>query len=119
GYALRAADILLVNQQPAVSDMCVPSKLVSYYMAARPVIAAVDAAGITADEVRTAGAGVVVPAGDPARLLKEVVSLGRDGDGARRMGEAGWDFIQRNFDRDSTLDAISDWLVEWTSKHHK
>ena len=112
GYALRAADILLVNQQSAVSDMCVPSKLVSYYCAGRPVIAAVDPEGITADEVRNAGAGVVVPAGDPSRLLKEAVSLARDVEGARQMGEAGRTFIQNNFARHPTIDAISDWLVE-------
>jgi glycosyltransferase involved in cell wall biosynthesis len=112
GHALRAANILLVNQEPAVSDMCVPSKLVSYYMAGRPVIAAVDPGGITADEVRNAGAGVVVPAGDPARLLDEVLALARDVDGSARMGRSGWEFIQQNFDRDATIDALSDWLVD-------
>jgi glycosyltransferase involved in cell wall biosynthesis len=111
GHALRAANILLVNQQPGVSDMCVPSKLVSYYMAGRAVIAAVDPAGITADEVRNAGAGVVVPAGDPKRLLDEVLALAGDADGAARMGRAGWEFIQTNFDRTTTIDALSDWLV--------
>ncbi|UUO02943.1 hypothetical protein M4D79_06890 [Mycolicibacterium novocastrense] len=35
GYALRAADILLLNQQAAISDMCVPSKMMSYYSAGR------------------------------------------------------------------------------------
>jgi colanic acid biosynthesis glycosyl transferase WcaI len=112
GHALRAANILLVNQEPAVSDMCVPSKLVSYYMAGRPVIAAVDPGGITADEVRNTGAGVVVPAGDPARLLDEVLALARDVDGSARMGRSGWEFIQQNFDRDATIDAMSDWLVD-------
>lgn len=119
GYALRAADILLVNQQPAVSDMCVPSKLVSYYMAGRPLIAAVDANGITADEVRNAGAGVLVPAGDPAHLFKEVLSLGRDVDGAQEMGDADREFIATKFTRGTTLDALSNWLVDVAEAAHR
>jgi glycosyltransferase involved in cell wall biosynthesis len=112
GYALRAADVLLVNQEPGVSEMCVPSKLLSYYSAARPVIAAVDADGITADDVRDAAAGIVVAPGDPARLLKEAAALARDKQAMREMGDSGRNFIQNNYARETTIAAISDWLTE-------
>jgi glycosyltransferase involved in cell wall biosynthesis len=112
GYALRAADFLLVNQEPGVSEMCVPSKLMSYYLAARPVIAAVDPDGITADDVRDAKAGIVIPPGDPQRLLNEVIALARDKQALEDMGNAGHLFIQNNFARDTTIAAISDWLTE-------
>lgn len=112
GYALRAADMLLVNQIPGISEMCVPSKVLSYFSAGRPVIAAVDPDGITADDIRHSEAGVVIPAGEPARLLKEVVALTRDGHAMQHMGQAGRDFIETNFDRDATIKAIADWLVD-------
>src|ERR1700759_4856220 len=66
---LACADVLLVNERPSVGEMSVPSKLTSYFSAGRPVLAATDANGVTAREIRDAGAGVVVPAGDPAALL--------------------------------------------------
>ena len=66
---LACADVLLVNERPGVGEMAVPSKLTSYFSAGRPVLAATDADGVTAGEIRDAGAGVVVPAGDPAALL--------------------------------------------------
>ena len=49
---LQAADILLVNELPGVAEMAVPSKLTSYFAAGRPVLAATDSTGITAQEVR-------------------------------------------------------------------
>ncbi len=76
--ALASADSLLVNELPGVSEMAVPSKLTSYFSAGRPVIAATDVGGITADEIRAADAGVVVPAGDPEALLDAVIALASD-----------------------------------------
>jgi glycosyltransferase involved in cell wall biosynthesis len=84
--ALAAADVLLVNEKQGVSEMAVPSKLTSYFSTGRPVLAATDVRGITADEVRAAGAGVVVPAGDPGELLNAAVALGND---PARSGELG------------------------------
>lgn len=55
---LAAADVLLVNQLPAVSDMALPSKLTSYFAAGRPVVAAVAAESEAAHEVTLAGAGI-------------------------------------------------------------
>jgi hypothetical protein len=38
---MQASDVLLVNQRASVADMSLPSKLTSYFPAARPVVAAV------------------------------------------------------------------------------
>jgi len=72
---LRAADILLVNEKPGVSEMSVPSKLTSYFDAERPVVAATDPTGVTADEIRASGGGIVVKAGEPQRLVDACVDL--------------------------------------------
>ena len=73
--ALGAADVLLVNEKPGVSTMAMPSKLTAYFDAGRPVVAATDRGGITASEVAAAGAGVVIPAGDPHALLGAVLAM--------------------------------------------
>ena len=102
--ALAAADILLVNEKPGVTEMAVPSKLTSYFASRRPVIAATDAGSITAEEIEAAGAGVRVDAGDPAALVKAAVDLGADRVRAKRFGENGALFQEKVL---STNGAIS------------
>lgn len=48
--ALRAADVLLVNDLPGSGQMAVPSKLTSYFGTGVPVVTAVEAGGTTAYE---------------------------------------------------------------------
>lgn len=86
---LAAADVLLINERASLLDMALPSKLTSYLMAGRPIVAAVSPEGWTAREVRTTGAGLVVPAEDPAALVDAVATIAADPDRARQMGEAG------------------------------
>jgi len=52
--------------------MSLPSKLTSYLMAGRPVVAAVRDDGETATEVSRTGAGTVVSNDSPQALLSEV-----------------------------------------------
>lgn len=87
--ALGAADVLLVNEMPGVSAMAMPSKLTSYFDAGRPVVAATDPHGITASEIKTSGAGVVVPAGDPSALLNAILDMREHSDRAAEYAENG------------------------------
>jgi colanic acid biosynthesis glycosyl transferase WcaI len=89
---LQAADVLLVNELSGVSEMAVPSKLTSYFAAGRPVLVAADPAGTTAEEVRRAGAGMVVPAGVPSAIVEAAEEIARDGDRRRRYGAAGREY---------------------------
>jgi len=93
--AMAAADILLVNEKPGVTEMAVPSKLTSYFSAQRPVIVATDAGSITAEEIETAGAGVRVDAGDPIALLEAALELGSNVDRADEFGRNGAAFQSR------------------------
>jgi hypothetical protein len=54
GRVLSSADVLLVNERPELSDMAVPSKLTSYFMSGRPVLAATDAASATSSQLAAA-----------------------------------------------------------------
>lgn len=109
--ALGSADCLLVNELPGVSEMAVPSKLTSYFSAGRPVVAATDMTGITAEEIRSADAGVVVPAGDPAALLGAAIALASDPDDARRLGANGRRYRSTVLDEDSAIDQFTDMLT--------
>ena len=108
--ALRSADVLLVNELPGVAEMAVPSKLTSYFAAARPVLAATDVGGITAQEVASAGAGVVVRAGDPEALIEGARLLTSDADAAVEMGRAGRRYRETVLDETFAIDSFDSLL---------
>lgn len=72
---LAAADVLLVSERETSIDMSLPSKLTSYFAAGRPIVAAVPRGGGSAREVGRSGAGIIVPAADPVRLLDALARL--------------------------------------------
>lgn len=67
-HMLGAADVLLLNQLRTVKDTVIPSKLLTYMAAGRPVLAAVNAGSQAAEILREAGGGTVVAPDDPAAL---------------------------------------------------
>lgn len=111
GAAIASADCLLVNELPGVSEMAVPSKLTSYFSAGRPVVAATDVTGITAEEIRGAGAGVVVPAGHPAALLDAVTALAADPALAEQLGRRGRVYRKTVLDEESAINTFSEMLT--------
>jgi glycosyltransferase involved in cell wall biosynthesis len=87
--ALAAADVLLVNQRPTITDMCLPSKLTSYFAAQRPVVAAVAPDSETARELTTAHAGLAVSYGEPEQLLTALETLRRSPQLQQELAERG------------------------------
>jgi len=86
---LAAADVLLVSERSSVVDMSLPSKLTSYLVAGRPILAAVRLDGATAAEVTRAGAGVIVAPDSPGDLLQAVGDLAARPDAMQAYGDAG------------------------------
>ena len=93
---LHAADVLLLNEKPGVGDMAVPSKLTTYFMTGKPVVAATDHSSAAAAEIRAAAAGVVVAPGDPRALLEATLAIGRDKPAAVRFGKAGLEVLPKH-----------------------
>jgi colanic acid biosynthesis glycosyl transferase WcaI len=101
--ALRAADVLLVNEHPDLRTTALPSKMTSYFASGRPVVAATSADSLTASELLGAGAGLRVAPGDAAALLAVVQHLAEDPDLARRLGEQGRRYRQANLTEHAAL----------------
>ena len=55
-----AADVLLLSQLRAVKETVIPSKLLTYMSAGRPILAAVNAGSQAANVVRDAGCGLLI-----------------------------------------------------------
>lgn len=114
--ALQAADVLLVHELPGVAEMAVPSKLTSYFAAGRPILAATGHGGATASEVTRAGAGIVVPAGDPAALIEGAIALAADEGRAAKYGENGRRYREAALDEGSAIDRFDSLLADLTDR---
>lgn len=97
-YALAAADVLLVNERPGVQEMSLPSKVTSYVVAGRPVVAAVEPAGITGTFLRQHGVAVCSPAGDAPGLLRAVTEA-TSPERARALVRSAHDLHDRLYSR--------------------
>lgn len=109
---LAAADVLAVTQRASVLDMSIPSKLTSYFAAARPVVASVAVEGGTAQEVLRSGAGVLVPPEDPGALLKAVHALAEDPEAADELGARGPAYVDAHLSKEAGLARIDALLTE-------
>lgn len=107
--ALEDADYLLVNEAVGVAEMAVPSKLTTYFNAGKPVIAATDPYGITADEVRKSGAGVVVQSGEPSALIEAIQGLEKQADYRRKLSMNGPIYSQKYLSSSAMLDKFARW----------
>lgn len=109
---LAAADVLAVTQRASVLDMSVPSKLTSYFVSGRPVVASVAGEGGTADEMRRAGAGTLVAPEDPGALLAAVRALAKDPAAADALGAHGPRYVARHLSREAGLARFDALLAE-------
>ncbi len=91
---LAAADVLLLSERPTQIDMSLPSKLTSYFAAGRPIVAAIPTGGGSAREVERSGAGIVVPAGEPKRLLAALTRLRAEPELGAALGAAGTAYVE-------------------------
>jgi len=75
-----------------------PNKVFDYMAAARPVVLAID--GVIREVVESADCGEYVQPGDPRALADSVRRLAADPQRARRMGQAGRQYLEQNFSRE-------------------
>jgi colanic acid biosynthesis glycosyl transferase WcaI len=90
------ADVSLVTMKRDIGEVSVPSKVLAYFAAGRPVIAAVPEDSETARMIRRAGAGTVVPPDDGPALAAALLEAYRNRAGMRRFGESARDFAVQN-----------------------
>ncbi len=113
---LRAADLLLVNELPAVGEMSLPSKLTSYFASGNAILAAVSPDGACAHEVGASeGAAVRIDPGDPALLAEEIRTLQLSPVVRAEMGRAAASYAERALGRDLAARKIVEWAKELLS----
>lgn len=106
-----SADVLLLNQLSAVKDTVIPSKLLTYMAAGKPVIAAVNASSEGAELLRAAQGGVVIPPEDPAALAAAVRNLAAEPARRLDMGRANRAFAVDHFDQDKIMRQLDEFVA--------
>jgi glycosyltransferase involved in cell wall biosynthesis len=101
---MRAADALLVHlRRSHIADHAIPTKILAYLAAGRPVVCATG--GAAADLVRGANAGVTSEPGDAAALVEAILQLRSLSAEARaELGRNGRAHLHAHFEKTTVID---------------
>jgi Glycosyltransferase len=105
-----AADLLVLNQKAAVKDAVIPSKLLTYMSAGRPVLAAVSAASEAARLVHQAKCGLIVSPENAAALAEGAASLRANPSLCQAMGVNGRSYVDNHFTKSRVLRAYDEYF---------
>lgn len=96
--ALAAADVVVALLEPDAGRYSVPSKVLSYLCAAKPVLLSAPNENLAARIVSQAQAGRAVPAGDQAAFIAAAREMRRQDATRQAMGTAGREYAEATFD---------------------
>ncbi|MBN2256763.1 MAG: glycosyltransferase family 4 protein [Anaerolineaceae bacterium] len=112
---LSMADACLAILKPLdLYKTTYPNKVFDYMAAAKPVILAID--GVIRQVVEAAGGGVFVKPGNPRALAACVKNLADNPAQARGMGQAGYRYVRKHFNRQDIAGQFSG-FIESMRKH--
>jgi len=107
---LGAADVTLVLLEEAAGTFSVPSKVLAYLAAGRPVVAAMPADNLATATVERARAGVVTRPGDHEAFATAVADLLADDERRVAAGASARAYAAATFDIDLIADRIGEVL---------
>ncbi|CAA7615430.1 conserved hypothetical protein [Candidatus Terasakiella magnetica] len=98
---LAGAAVAVAILEPYAGELSVPSKVLAYLCAGRPILAAVPLDNLAARTITQAGAGIVVAPDDPAGFVAAAQTLLDDRGMRERCGKAARAWAERKFDIDA------------------
>jgi colanic acid biosynthesis glycosyl transferase WcaI len=113
-----AANLLLLNQLRTLKDTVIPSKLLTYMAAGKPVLAAVNIDSQGAILLKEAKGGIIVEPENPAELANAVYGCVQDSSDLREMGQRNRVFSEKHFDRRQIV-AEQEIFIEEIVRHYK
>jgi colanic acid biosynthesis glycosyl transferase WcaI len=105
---LAMAEVHVLPQRRAASDLVLPSKLAGMMSSGRPIVATAPRDSEVARLLR--GCGVIVEPGDPEALALAVAALCDDPDRGHRLGLAAWVRAEMAFSRVEVMERVQDRL---------
>jgi colanic acid biosynthesis glycosyl transferase WcaI len=106
-----ASDAMILTMRLGSGAASVPSKLITYLAAGRPVVCAAPPGSECYAIIRRSNAGINVPAGDARALADALLALAADRNAAERMGQRGRRYFEEHFTADRALREFQELLA--------
>jgi glycosyltransferase involved in cell wall biosynthesis len=107
---LASADVLVALLEPEAGAFSVPSKVLTYLCAGRPLLGALPADNLAARVITRSGGGVVVPPREPRALVEAAEELAADSRRRMELGRAARSYAETAFDLDGIADRFEEIL---------
>lgn len=101
---MATADVLVAVLEPDAGVYSVPSKVLAYLCAGRPLVLSIPPENLAAKIVLDQAAGCVVPPGDTRGFIDRILGLLDDPTTRDAMGSAGRQYAEKTFDIVSIAD---------------
>ncbi len=101
---LASADVLVALLEPDAGAFSVPSKVLTYLCAARPLLVAVAGDNLAARVVERSGSGLVVPPKEPGALIAAAGTLHADERLRSELGRRARSYAEATFDLEQIAD---------------
>ena len=95
---LASGDVLVVILEPEAGAFSVPSKILAYHCAGRPILAALPASNLAAKIIEGAGSGTVVDPCDTAAFVDAAQLLADDDERRKQAGQQARHYAEETFD---------------------
>ena len=115
-----AADVLLLNQLGSVADTVIPTKLLTYMAAGRPVLAAVGADSQAAELLRQTDGGLLIAPDSSEALAAGARSLmAMDQQALDALGARNRRFAEEHFDQRHIVAAHEGFILQTIAAQHR
>ncbi len=113
---LASADVLIATLEADAGQFAVPSKVLSYLCAGRPVLLAAPKENLAATVVVRSGGGVVIDPSDVDAWVKAAVGLAQDRSRREELGIRARRYAERTFEIRGIADAFEEILEKASAK---
>lgn len=116
---LASADVFIATLEPEAGNFAVPSKVLSYLCAGRPVLLAAPASNLSATTLETSGAGIAIAPDKTDLWLEAALSLAEDPGRRALMGKYGRKYAVEHFEIEAITDRFENILGNQGICHEK
>ncbi|HEY1160731.1 MAG TPA: glycosyltransferase family 4 protein [Terracidiphilus sp.] len=109
---LAAADVLLATLEADAGAFAVPSKVLTYLCAGRPVLLTAPLQNLAAEVIRRSGGGVVVGPNDAGGWVEAARKLAEDADLRASLGARARQYAEATFDIEKIADRFEAVLIQ-------
>jgi colanic acid biosynthesis glycosyl transferase WcaI len=108
--------VLVLNQKASVKEAVIPSKLLTYMAAGRPVLAAVSEESEAARHIRASRCGFIVQPENPKALVEGVSQLRQNPSLRLELGANGRKYALEHFTKSRVLQDYDAFFRPWSDE---